>query len=201
MGLSGLAQLPPSLRASLPPGEEPLAWEPVAAAHGQDRIGMTGRPRVVESVELNPVRALTGGPIELETGFLDRWLGGITSSGSPGSWADRLRRAIDDDLWSTDLTSSRLAVTTHRVLLVAEGAQTLGTDPATGRGTWDAATRVRLELPRSAVLSARNRPRPLMAGRLVLAFDDGSTSALMCGMLSPRPARRLLAALAADRDG
>lgn len=200
MGLFGLGQLPPSFRASLPPGEEPLAWEVVAAAHGQDRIGMTGRPRVVESVELNPLRAFPGGPIELETGVVDRWLGGTTFTGAPGSWADRVRRAIERDLWSADVTSPRLAVTTRRVLLVAEGAQTLGRDPATGRGTWDAETTVLLDVPRAAVRSARNRARPLAAGRLVLGFDDGSTAALMCGVLSPRPARRLVAALAGASD-
>ena len=30
MGLTGLSQLPPSVRAALDSGEEPLAWETVA---------------------------------------------------------------------------------------------------------------------------------------------------------------------------
>lgn len=190
MALTGLSQMPPSVRTGLGPGEEPLAWQTVALTAGESRIGRTGPPRAVTGIHLNPLTWPFEGLVDLDPGFFERLLGGVALTGHASSVADRLGRAL-----SSTQGALRLAVTTERVLLFSEGGTTFGTDPATGGATWDAATELLWEIPRTSVRSARVRARPLMAGRLVLLFADGSSAALMCGMLSGRAGRRLRAAL------
>lgn len=195
MGLSGLSQLPPSARAALGAGEVLLAWQPVELASGESRIGRTGPPRAVTGVDLNPLSSLSGGPLDVDPGLFDRWVGGVSLTGQVSSLADILSRALSGTV------SKRVAVTTERVILFSEGATTFGHDPATGRKTWDAATEQLWEVPLSSVLSARVKARPLMAGRLVLMFEDDSSAALMCGMVSGRGARRLRDSLSPSTRG
>lgn len=195
MGLTGLAQLPSSVRVGLERGEEPLAWQAVDLAPGESRLGRAEPPKAIQGVDLNPVSAVSGGPIDVDPGLFDRLLGGITLTGRVGSAADTLARALHH------ARNSRLAVTNRRVIVFDEGQTTFGTDPATGAKTWDAETEELWSISRSAVRSVNRRPRPLMAGRLVIEFEDSSTVALMCGMMSPRPANRLRDALLASKEG
>ena len=195
MGLTGLSQLPPSVRQALGPAEQPLAWQPVELAPGESRIGRTGPPRVVRGVDLNPLSALSGGPVDDDPGLFDRLVAGISLTGHAGSSADGLGRALEG------AGSKRMAVTTDRVLLFAEGTTTFGQDAATGAKTWDAETEVLWQVPRATVASARIQGRFLMAGRLLVGFEDGSGAALMCGMVSRRGARRLRDALSPSTRG
>lgn len=195
MGLTGLSQLPPSVRLGLARGEEPLAWQAVDLAPGESRLGRTEPPRAIQGVDLNPISAVASGPIDVDPGLFDRWLGGTTLTGHVGSVADMLARALHH------ARNSRLAVTSRRVILFEEGETTFGTDPATGAKTWDAETEELWSISSSAVRSAARRSRPLMAGRLVIEFEDSSTAALMCAMMSPRPANRLRDALLDSKEG
>lgn len=194
MGVSGLSQLPPSVRAVLGTGEEPLAWETVAI-WGEDRIGRTGPVRAVTGVDLNPVSAIASGPIDVDDGLFERWLGGVALTGPADSDAARLGRTLQRE------GQARLAVTTRRLILFREGETTFGTDPATRRRTWDSETTELWSAPRDHVRTAARRSRPFMVGRLLVEFADGSTVVLMCGVVSPRPAHRLRAALLGDRKG
>ena len=189
MGLTGLSQLPQSVRDSLAPGEEPLAWQPVALMWGESRIGRSGRPRAIESLDLNPASAIASGPVEVDRGLFDRLLGGVALTGHSGCRADRLGRALQE------ARNARLAVTTARLLLFDEGTTTFGEDLVTGRKTWDAETTEMWSASRDEVSSVALRPRPLMAGRVRITFKDSSTVALVCGVFSPLGARRLSAAL------
>lgn len=195
MGLTGLSQLPPSVRVSLAEGEEPLAWQTVDLAWGESRLGRTGPPRAIEGVDLNPLSALASGPVRVDPGLFERWVGGVMLTGHLGSVAAGMAHALQQArsaMW--------LAVTTDRLALFVQGATTFGQDAA-GRKTWDADTTEMWAVPRGTVASARLRPRPLMAGRLVIEFADSSSVALMCGMVVPRAAQRLRDALAAPTNG
>lgn len=192
MAVTGLSQLPPSVRESLPPGEEPLAWQPVDLVEGEKRIGLAGPPQVVTGIDPSPASLAAGGPlVELDEGVFDRLLGGVSLTGHAGSHADRLGQVLS----TVGRENWRLAVTTHRVLLYDEGTTTFGQDPATGAKTWDAPCELRWSVSRDAVASARIKSRPLMRGRLLVGFADGSGAALVLGMLSQRGARRVLDAL------
>ncbi len=192
MALTGLSQLPPSFGALLLPGEEPLAWETVAL-WGESRIGRSGPPKVIGEVDLDPVSAIAGGPVDLDPGLFERWWGGVALTGGLDSAAAGLGRAL------ARAGQARLAVTTQRVILVEEGAMVLSEEPGTGRRVVDQPTTAVWSVARAEVRSAARRSRPLMAGRLVVEFADSSTAALMCGVLSPRPAHRLRDALLARR--
>lgn len=194
MGLSGLSQLPPSVRRVLDRGEEPLAWETVAL-WGEDRIGRSGPPKAITGVDLNPLSAATGGPVDVDEGLFERWLGGVALTGHPGSEAARLGRTL------RRVGQARLAVTTQRLVLFEEGATSFGTDPATGHKTWDSETTELWSTARDRVHTAARRSRPFMAGRLLVEFEDGSTAVLMCGVFSPRPAGRLRDALLIGTKG
>lgn len=76
-GLTGLSQLPQSVRDSLPPSEDPLAWEMVALTFGESHIGWSGPPKAIQGVNLKPLTALVDGPIDFDPGLFERWLGGI----------------------------------------------------------------------------------------------------------------------------
>jgi len=191
MGFSGLSRLPTSVRQQLAPGEEPLAREMVALAFGESRLGRPGRRRVITGWNWNPIDWLSGGPIEWDDGVAERWLGGVALTGAHGSLADRLAQALGGG------GTHRLAITDRRVVLFREGEFTLGQDPATGRRANLTPVTELWSAPREAVRTGRRRSRLLMAGRFRMEFADDSTIALMCGVLSPRPANRLARALAA----
>ena len=194
MGLTGLSQLPPTVRDSLAAGEEPLAWETVAL-WGEDRIGRSGSPKVIEGFDLNPISAAASGPVVLDPGLFERWLGGVALTGHVGSVAARLGRLLDQ------LGDARLAVTTQRLILYKEGDLVDMDDSVSGRRlAYREATEV-WSIARSAVLDATRRSRPFMAGRLIIRFEDASSVALMCGVLSPRGAHRLRDALLAQKEG
>ncbi len=186
MGLLGLSSLPPSIDALLAPGERVLAWES-AALWGDQRIGRTGRPRAITGVNLNPIDVVGSGVVEADDGLFDRWLSGVALTGAAGSLAAGLGAHLDRE------GMARVAVTTGRLVLVR--AQLVTVTGADGRKVVEEQTTALWSTPRHTIRSATHRPRPLMASRLVLEFVDGSTAALMCGVLSPRPARRLRAAL------
>jgi hypothetical protein len=188
VALTGLSQLPPSFSSLLSPHEEPLAWETVAL-WGENRIGRTGPPKAISSVDLNPVSAVASGPVDVDPGLFERWLGGVALTGHAGSAAAGLGRALDR------AGQARLAVTTERVMLVQEGDLVFTTSPQTGSPIADQSTTELWSLPRAEVRAASRRSRPLMVGRLVVEFADSSTVALMCGMVSPRAAHRLRDAL------
>lgn len=188
MGLTGLRQLPKSVRAALHEGEEPLTWQPVDLAWGESRIGRTEPPRVIEGFDLNLVSAVASGPLIVDPGLFERWTGGVSLTGHAHSHAARLGRALQ-------MTSNgRLAVTTSRTLLFDQGEATFGTDTS-GARTWDAKTTELWSIDRTAVIAATRQGRPFMTGRLVITFVDASSVALMCGMFSPRGAARIRDAL------
>lgn len=116
-------------------------------------------------------------------------------TGHVGSVAARIGHALEQAR-----TSMWLAVTTDRLVLFVQGTTTFGQDAATGRKTWDTDTTEMWAISRDVVSSARLRPRPLMAGRLVIEFEDSSSVALMCGMFIPSAARRLRDALLAPNE-
>lgn len=188
MALTGLAQLPPSFHGLLAPDEKPLAWETVAL-WGENRIGRSGPPKTIRTVDLNPISAVATGPVDVDPGLFERWLGGIALTGHIGSVADGLGRVLHR------AGQPRLAVTTKRLMLVQEGSLELSTSPETGRPVADQPTTELWSATRDHVRSATRRSRPFMAGRLVVEFVDGSTIALMCGIFSPRAAHRLRDAL------
>lgn len=187
--LTGLSQLPPSVRKALGAGEEPLAWQTVDLAWGESRIGRTGPPKVIQGVSLNPIDVVSGSMVDVDAGAFERWIGGISLSGHVGSVADHLGVAL------SRAQMGKLAVTTERLVLFTEGATSFGSDPATGEKAWDTETEAVWSIPRARVRAARRRSRPLMVGRLVVDFDDESSAALMCGLISPIAANRIRDAL------
>ncbi|MDT0202224.1 hypothetical protein [Nocardioides sp. AE5] len=187
--------MPRSVRAGLPAGEDVLAWESVALAWGESRLGRTEPPKAIQGVDLDPVTVIGSGPLDVDPGLFERWLGGISLTGHRGSVAESLAKALEST------SNPRLCVTTARLLVFAEGSTTFGKDPATGAKTWDAETDQVWALPTATVRGAERASRPLMAGRLLLRFADASTVALMCGMFSTRPANRLREALVRTMEG
>lgn len=188
MALTGLSQLPPSFDALLAPHDRVLAWESVAL-WGEDRIGRSEKPSAGIQADLNPVSAIAPGPVDVDPGLFDRWVSGVALTGSPGSRAATMGRALDR------LGQARLAVTAQRVILVEEGPLVFVEEPGSDRRVADQSTTEVWSTPRAEVRSARRRSRPFMAGRLVVEFADSFTIALMCGIVSPRAAHRLRDAL------
>lgn len=188
MGLTGLSQLPPSVRAVLAPGEDPLAWETVAL-WGEDRIGRTQPPKAIEGFDLNPISAVASGPVIVDPGLFERWVGGVALTGHTGSMAASLGRALQA------VGQARLAVTTARIILFEEGDMEFSDDATSGRKVAHLETSEVWSIDRAAVVSATRAPRLFMAGRLIVGFTDTSSVALMCGMFSPRGANRLRDAL------
>jgi hypothetical protein len=194
VGLTGLSQLPQSVRDSLAHGEEPLAWETVAL-WGEDRIGRSEPRKAIEGFDLNPISAASSGPVVLDQGLFERWVGGVALTGHRGSVAARLGRVLQP------LGEARLAVTSQRLVVYEEGDIVVGDDTVSGRRLAHREATEVWSVARGAVLDATRRSRPFMAGRLVLRFDDSSSVALMCGVFSPRGAHRLRDALLAPDEG
>ncbi|MFT4188413.1 MAG: hypothetical protein QM621_07500 [Aeromicrobium sp.] len=181
-----LIPIPREARHLLDDGEEILTWETAQPALGEDRRGKTGRPRVVAKVHWNLFRYLNplnwdSPPIEFEDGVAARWVGGVMVAGE----AHGLAATLHDAFATTEPGAAVMA--TSRRLLVASSA--IGRDPA-----------VVQSVSLAEVSDARWRPRPLMAGRIVVGFADGSRLALMCGMIFPFAARRLRQAIRSARS-
>jgi hypothetical protein len=188
--LTGLSTMPASAKGLLQPDETALAYEIVQLAWGENRIGRAGEVTGVTGVDLNPINLATGvGGVQWDAGFAQRKLGGISLTGSTSSVAASLGAQLHS------ASSTRLAVTTARLVLFRRLSSGMELDPELGRKVPQESVEAVWSVGRSAVRSAQRRARPFMAGRAVIEFADGSTVALMCGMVSPRAANRLCAAL------
>lgn len=114
---------------------------------------------------------------------LNSMLGVESARGSTGSWADRVLNAT----WMYRGKPSRphyLFVSDQRLVLA--GQQT---------GGEDAGYRAALEIPREAVADVRLVPKPLVRGRVVIGFTDGSMVALKYGTWRSGVARRVVDAV------
>lgn len=125
------------------------------------------------SVSFDPLNGVQWEPAEAAA---ERLVGGTTLVGFPGCLAQRLAAAATEHLVLTD----------QRLL-----AGTYGDGPL--RTQW--------QTPRTQVAEVAHRPRLLQFGRVEVGFVDGSVVRLMLGMLSPRPARRLVAAFEQSSRG
>lgn len=192
----------PGLLALLEPGEAVVAVLPQVdrALTGVERISEPPPPAEPEGRPLGPLGSVAGAAVVVGAAALAptgwgggdlplRLLGGTSVAGDRGSLAVRLFDAL-----GAVRAARRAVVTDRRLLFVEERSATWAKD--------DSGTRVRsahylltAAVPLSALVSARRRGRPGARGRVELHFRDGSMLALMTGVLSTRPARRLLAAL------
>jgi hypothetical protein len=132
-------------------------------------------PRSDKVIEgFDPLR----GGIQVNPRRIDRFLGGVSGEGGPGSAAGRLWRAGKGD------GSRYYAVTDRRLLLLAQAT--------VGSGEYQ----IVFDLPRSDVVSARRRGKLMFQrGRVEVRFSDGSMKAWTTGLLSTARARSLVAAL------
>lgn len=106
-----------------------------------------------------------------------------SARGRIGSWADRVLKAawLDGDKPSHP---RYLFVSDQRLVLA--GQQT---------GGENAGYQAAMELPREAVADVRLAPKPLVRGRVVIDFTDGSMVALKYGTWRTGVARRLVDAV------
>lgn len=181
----GLWLLPADAREQLAPGEQPLAWERLLTTVADDRIGKNPRGRIVTGFSFDPV----AGGIRSDDGFVERMIGGASATGAADSVAAGWARAVEST------TSQHVLVTDRRLLLAEEVDHPAG--GRDGKGHKRRTITVHAGIPRAAVAEVRHRPRPLLAGRLQVVFTDGSTVALTTGVVSWRPARRVVRAIRA----
>ncbi|WP_159079566.1 hypothetical protein [Plantactinospora sp. BC1] len=124
------------------------------------------------------------GGLQTNPDRIDRFLGGLSGEGGPGSAAGRLWRAAKGYGGI-----AYYAVTDRRLLLV-------GNNP--GADTFD----LLFEVPLAQVVAATVRGKLLMQrGRVEVRFADGSMKAWTPGMFSTSAARRLVAALSGQTKG
>ncbi len=110
---------------------------------------------------------------------IDRFVGGISGEGGPGSMAGRFWRAVKEP---TD-GSLYVAVTGRRLLVLS---MSVPKEEFT----------IVFEAPRSAIASVRRAGKLLFQrGRVEVRFTDGSMKAFTTAMLSTARARSLVAAL------
>ena len=170
------------LRRFLANGEHLLGLVDMKIAPGKWNVESPpeGRPpgrKAAEAAVSAAVWAAAGSP------SLNSMLRVESARGSTGSWADRVLKAT----WTDRGKLSRphyLFVSDQRFVLA--GQQT---------GGEDAGYRAALELPREAVADVRLVPKPLVRGRVVIAFIDGSMVALKYGTWRTGVARRVVDAV------
>jgi hypothetical protein len=170
------------LRRFLANGEHLLGLVDMKIAPGKWNVESPpeGRPpgrKAAEAAVSAAVWAAAGSP------SLNSMLRVESARGSTGSWADRVLKAT----WMDRGKLSRphyLFVSDQRFVLA--GQQT---------GGEDAGYRAALELPREAVADVRLVPKPLVRGRVVIAFTDGSMVALKYGTWRTGVARRVVDAV------
>ncbi len=162
--------------AALDPGETARALTSVAYFSGFEDLG--DPPSRADRDLL--IDHLLGLPSPFWVERTDRLVTGVSLIGHRGCAAMRMRDAVVggfDDLVPTD----------RRLLAVRIPA---GAPAEIG---WQA--------PRADVVGIHRRPRLLQAGRLMVAFTDGSIIALMAGLVRRAPARRLVDAWGVDGAG
>lgn len=114
------------------------------------------------------------------TPSLNKMLGTESVSAHRGSWAYRLL-----DTWHNDRGGlGCLLVSDQRLVLVSRRA-------SSEAGRYEAL----LDIPREAVSDVRLAPKPLVRGRVVIGFTDGSAVALKYGTWRSGVARRLVDAV------
>lgn len=118
------------------------------------------------SLSFDPLTGVQWAPAE---DAVERLVGGTTLVGFPGCLAQQCARAAESSLVLSD---RRLLVATYN----------------------DGPLRTHWQSPRHDLVRVMHRPRLLQHGRVEFGFGDGSAVRLMLGMLSPRQARRLVAA-------
>ena len=140
---------------------------------GESGAGIAAADRLVTGFD-----PLAGG-VQTDPRRIDWFLAGSKGSGAPGSAAGQLWRAA-----AGRGETYFVAVTNRRLLLLA----------ARGVGA-QRPFRIAWERPCSAIAGATRRGRLLQAGRVEVAFTDGSTKAWTTGIFSAARARTLIAAL------
>ncbi len=197
----------PDLRPLLAPDERIGTLEVIASALvGADRLEAPAASSPGQAQELTGWRRVAGGTLGaglgLATGLgpmiggnaLDaaaEGIGGVSASGGAGSWAARADAAV------RRAGHARMLVTDRRLLLLDQTGSGMRDNPAEpGRRRVATDFAVLLDVPRASLASARPASKALQRGRLELLFSDGSTIAVMTGVLSTSPARRILSALA-----
>lgn len=171
MGNFGVALIDEELRAQLVPGEVPLAHEQASMRGAADRSGKAGRPKLVEGFNGPSLgNILTGDTgFRAEDDYFDSKLSGIGVEGAVGAWGQQVGDAIGF-LNILMLTNQRLAV------VEMENRQVI------------------LSVPRQELVGVRKAPRLFQAGRLELAFRDGSIVRPTLAVLIPRASNRFLRA-------
>jgi hypothetical protein len=106
-----------------------------------------------------------------------------SARGRTGSWADRVLKATWMDRGKPSYPHY-LFVSDQRLVLAGQRT-----------GGEDAGYRAALELPRDAVTDVRLAPKPLVRGRVVIEFTDGSMVALKYGTWRAGVARQVVGAV------
>lgn len=178
----------------LQPGERLIDMGPYSEPHIGDESGLARTvdemsPRMREWVRktgqsppppsdrlIEGFDPLAGG-LQVNSSRINRWLGGISGIGSPGS--------IAGQMWRTTRQQTKImtyGVTDRRLLLMIE--------PAMGD------FHVIFAVPRDQIVSATHRGKLLFQrGRVEVRFTDGSMKAWTPGMLSAARTRSLVTAL------
>jgi hypothetical protein len=119
------------------------------------------------------------GGLQVNPNRIDRWMGGISGEGAPGSLAGRLWRTAKS--YGGEMA---YAVTDRRLLVLAEDKP--------DKGSYE----ILFEVPRAAVASATRRGKLLFQrGRVEVRFTDGSMKAWTPGFVSAARGRSLVSAL------
>lgn len=141
--------------------------EQLLAASQEEPVTKSGWEKVLE----RGFDALTGSLVDVD---VDKIIGGVAAAGHVGSVAHRLSSALRTRANYCLVTDRRMLFVEHKV---------------------DGQCFEVAAVPRQAVIRARRAGKFMQRGRVVLDFVDLSQLALMTGMLSTRPANRLVAAL------
>jgi hypothetical protein len=153
--------------------DEVLAIVPCRSAFGTERLET--EPREPRSGN----RSTLGHLLDIDWPWnridWDKVIGGVSVSGSPGSWAIRLAHATAND-------SGQFAVVAGQRLVVIRQV---------GGDRFELVA----EAPRTEVVYARRKGRFLQRGRVVIGFADGSSIAVTTGILFTHHAKRLATAL------
>lgn len=173
----GVDLLPAPVAAMLGPGERALSWEPVTNLAQATRVG--GGPRPEVGFSWDPV---VGG-IEANPEWVGGLVAGYAAGGENGSLGHQLERGIER------IATTYVLLTSRRLLLLGEEVES----PV--RSSYHATFAV----DRASVRSIDLAPRLLQWGRVRVSFTDDSWGMLVMGIVLRGAARRLIAAVGAER--
>jgi hypothetical protein len=156
---------------------------------GKPLTGLAKGAAIVGAAAANAVTPTgwSGGDLPL------RALGGTRVAGTADSQGVRLFRALQGS------TSSLLVVTDRRLLFASTDLVPVPDETRSTKRRLVQEFAQRAAVRRDDVVGARRRGRLGAVGRVELYFRDGSMAALMTGILSPRPALKLVRSLGGPR--